>query len=80
MDAGASGYLTKRCDPAALVQALRTVNGGGLYLCTDALRALRQMPQQPSKLTILTPREKRFSIIGQRDKCKSPCRTVVAQP
>ncbi|WP_016588087.1 response regulator, partial [Yersinia pestis] len=53
MDAGASGYLTKRCDPAALVQALRTVNGGGLYLCTDALRALRQMPQQPSKLTIL---------------------------
>lgn len=58
MDAGASGYLTKRCDPAELVQALRTVNDGGLYLCADALRALRQMPQQSSKLIILTPREK----------------------
>ncbi|AHM73318.1 response regulator transcription factor [Yersinia hibernica] len=58
MDAGASGYLTKRCGPDELVQALRTVNGGGLYLCADALRALRHMPQQPQQLAVLTPREK----------------------
>ncbi|MFA3760513.1 response regulator [Yersinia sp. 2544 StPb PI] len=58
MDAGASGYLTKRCGPDELVQALRTVNGGGLYLCADALRALRYIPQHPPQLAILTPREK----------------------
>ena len=58
MDAGASGYLTKRCGPDELVQALRTVSGGGLYLCADALRALRYMPQHPPQLAILTPREK----------------------
>ncbi|CNE54056.1 response regulator transcription factor [Yersinia mollaretii] len=58
MDAGASGYLTKRCGPDELVQALRTVSGGGLYLCSDALRALRHMPLQPPQLAVLTPREK----------------------
>ncbi|CNI96512.1 response regulator transcription factor [Yersinia vastinensis] len=58
MDAGASGYLTKRCGPDELVQALRTVSGGGLYLCADALQALRHMPQQPQQLAVLTPREK----------------------
>lgn len=61
MDAGASGYLTKRCGPDELVQALRTVNGGGLYLCADALRALRHMPQQPQQLAVLTPAKKKFS-------------------
>lgn len=58
MDAGASGYLTKRCGPDELVQALRTVSSGGLYLCSDALRALRHMPLQPPQLAVLTPREK----------------------
>ncbi|CNI00381.1 response regulator transcription factor [Yersinia mollaretii] len=58
MDAGASGYLTKRCGPDELVQALRTVSGGGLYLCSDALRALRHMPLHPPQLAVLTPREK----------------------
>lgn len=38
LDAGASGYLTKRCGPEELVQAVRSVGMGGHYLCADALR------------------------------------------
>ncbi|MFG1173490.1 response regulator [Erwiniaceae bacterium CAU 1747] len=58
VDAGASGYLTKRCGPEELVQAVRSVSVGGLYLCADALRALRQTRPVPKELTSLTPREK----------------------
>ena len=35
LDAGASGYLTKRCGPEELVQAVRSVGMGGHYLCAD---------------------------------------------
>lgn len=58
VDAGASGYLTKRCGPEELVQAVRSVSVGGLYLCADALRALRQTRATPKELAALTPREK----------------------
>lgn len=44
LDAGARGYLTKRCGPEELVQALRAVHAGGTYLCADAMRALRHPP------------------------------------
>ncbi len=55
LDAGASAYLTKRCGPEELVQAVRSVHQGGCYLCADAMRALRHSPQQQS-LQELTPR------------------------
>ncbi|KQN64664.1 MULTISPECIES: response regulator transcription factor [unclassified Erwinia] len=58
MDKGASGYLTKRCGPEELVQAVRSVSVGGLYLCADALRALRQTRPLPTALNALTPRER----------------------
>lgn len=58
VDAGASGYLTKRCGPEELVRAIRTVHGGGFYLCADALKALRQESVSPKALQELTPREK----------------------
>lgn len=58
VDAGAGGYLTKRCGPEELVQAVRTVSVGGLYLCAEALRALRHTQQTPKQLQVLTPREK----------------------
>lgn len=58
LDAGACGYLTKRCGPEELVQALRAVHAGGTYLCADAMRALRHQPQQPKALQALTPRER----------------------
>jgi len=49
LDAGACGYLTKRCGPEELVQAVRSVGMGGHYLCADALRALRG-GEQPGKV------------------------------
>lgn len=58
LDAGARGYLTKRCGPEELVQALRAVHAGGTYLCADAMRALRHPPQKPDALHELTPRER----------------------
>ncbi len=58
LDAGASGYLTKRCGPEELVQAVRTVHAGGNYLCADALLALRRIQQTPPVLQSLTPRER----------------------
>ncbi|PHM49618.1 response regulator transcription factor [Xenorhabdus miraniensis] len=58
LDAGARGYLTKCCGPEELIQAVRTVHKGEIYLCADALKALRQRPQEVSVLQILTSREK----------------------
>ncbi|MEQ1964917.1 response regulator transcription factor [Xenorhabdus khoisanae] len=58
LDAGARGYLTKCCGPEELIQAVRTVHKGEIYLCSDALKALRQRPQEITALQILTPREK----------------------
>ncbi|PQQ39610.1 response regulator transcription factor [Photorhabdus laumondii] len=58
LDAGACGYLTKRCGPEELVQAVRSVHQGGCYLCADALKALRQTSQKVTALQVLTPRER----------------------
>ncbi|HIF6771244.1 TPA: response regulator [Serratia marcescens] len=61
LDAGASGYLTKRCGPEELVQAVRSVDMGGHYLCADALRALEA----------LTPREREiFDLLVKGDSVK----------
>lgn len=58
LDAGASAYLTKCCGPEELVQAVRSVYQGGCYLCADAMRALRQPPQQKQGIQELTNRER----------------------
>ncbi|WP_338804593.1 response regulator transcription factor [Xenorhabdus griffiniae] len=58
LDSGARGYLTKYCGPEELIQAVRTVKKGEIYLCADALKALRQKPQEVTALNILTPRER----------------------
>ena len=57
LDAGASAYLTKRCGPEELVQAVRSVHQGGCYLCSDAMRAIRHTPQKSQGIQDLTPRE-----------------------
>lgn len=64
LDAGAGGYLTKRCGPEELVQAVRVVSSGALYLCADALHAIRHQQQPPKELLALTPREREiFSLL-----------------
>ncbi|BET98006.1 response regulator [Xenorhabdus taiwanensis] len=58
LDSGARGYLTKFCGPEELVQAVRLVHQGNIYLCAHALKALRQKPQEITALHALTPRER----------------------
>ena len=71
LDAGASGYLTKRCGPEELVQAVRSVGMGGHYLCADALRALRGGEQPAQVLEVLTPREREvFDLLVKGDSVK----------
>ena len=67
----ASGYLTKRCGPEELVQAVRSVGMGGHYLCADALRALRGGEQPAQVLEVLTPREREvFDLLVKGDSVK----------
>ncbi|SFR04243.1 MULTISPECIES: response regulator transcription factor [unclassified Enterobacter] len=71
LDAGACGYLTKRCGPEELVQAVRSVGMGGHYLCADALRALRGGEQPGKVLDVLTPREREvFELLVKGDSVK----------
>lgn len=71
MDAGASGYLTKRCGPEELVHAVRSVGLGGHYLCSDALKALCGGERSPAVLDALTPREREvFTLLVQGHSVK----------
>lgn len=56
LDAGAQGYLSKRCGPSELASAIRTVAAGKRYLCTDALVNLSN-PDINNVLVDLTKRE-----------------------
>ncbi|MEH0742582.1 response regulator [Vibrio cholerae] len=58
IDAGAYGYLSKRCGPGELVTAIRTVAQGDRYLCTDALVNLSNASAGPHVLKNLTKRER----------------------
>ena len=72
--AGASGYLGKGVEPAALLEAVRTVAAGDSLLSPAATRALicRVLaqpsiapPSQPAALTELTPREREIlTLVG----------------
>lgn len=57
IEAGACGYLSKRCGPGELVTAIRTVAKGDRYLCADALFNLSNASATPSVLDELTKRE-----------------------
>ena len=71
LDAGASGYLTNRCGPEELVQAVRSVGMGGHYLCADAVKALRGGEPVSQALAALTPREKEvFELLVQGESVK----------
>ena len=71
IDAGAVGYLSKRCGPGELVTAIRTVASGNRYLCADALINLSNASEPPAVLSELTKREKQifdFLIKGKEVK------------
>lgn len=58
LEAGACGYLSKRCGPGELVSAIRTVANGDRYLCADALINLSNISGVPLVLEGLTKRER----------------------
>ncbi|EOL8877728.1 MULTISPECIES: response regulator transcription factor [Enterobacter] len=77
LDAGASGYLTKRCGPEELVQAVRAVGMGGHYLCADAIKALRGGEPMPKALEALTPREREvFELLVKGESVKEIAYTL----
>jgi DNA-binding NarL/FixJ family response regulator len=59
MDAGASGYLLKDCDPDLVLDALSTLRHGGLVLGARALSALSAAPESglPAPFGVLSARE-----------------------
>lgn len=56
LEQGAKGYLSKRCSPDELVQAVRTVYAGGVYLMPELTVKLVASRQQ-NPLQQLTKRE-----------------------
>ncbi|WP_070964091.1 response regulator transcription factor [Vibrio sonorensis] len=58
IEAGAYGYLSKRCGPKELVTAIHTVAKGERYLCTDALINLSNASTTPNAIAELTKRER----------------------
>ncbi|GAA5645989.1 MULTISPECIES: transcriptional regulator UhpA [Vibrio] len=57
LEAGALGYLSKRCSPDELIQAVRTSASGGCYLTPDIALKLATPKSRPS-LAQLTKRER----------------------
>jgi two-component system invasion response regulator UvrY len=55
MEAGARGYLTKRCAPEELLRAVRKVNAGDLYIADQIQQQLSS--DNHTKLNQLTKRE-----------------------
>lgn len=58
MDNGASGYLLKNAGRQEIVEAIRAVSKGNIYLSFDADKSLQQAKQQEYKIPPLTKREK----------------------
>ncbi|MCG9750025.1 transcriptional regulator UhpA [Vibrio brasiliensis] len=54
---GAKGYLSKRCNPEELIQAVRTSASGGCYLTPDIALKLATPNDKATSLTFLTRRE-----------------------
>ena len=57
---GARGYLSKRCSPDELVQAVRTAAAGGCYLTPDIALKLASPERGSQPLTRLTKRERQI--------------------
>ncbi len=76
LDAGAQGYLSKRCGPSELVSAIRTVASGRRYLCADALVNLSN-PDINNVLADLTKREVEvFDLLVQGKEVKEIAQTL----
>jgi two-component system uhpT operon response regulator UhpA len=60
LESGARGYLTKRCSPDELIQAVRTVASGGCYLTPDLTMKLVTPNRSRQPIEQLTKRERQI--------------------
>ncbi|PSW14282.1 transcriptional regulator UhpA [Photobacterium rosenbergii] len=58
LEVGARGYLSKRCSPDELVQAVRTAAAGGCYLTPDIAIKLATTSKTAPSVSQLTKRER----------------------
>ncbi len=49
MEAGASGYLVKDCEPSELTAAIETVAGGGVYVCAEVRGAAARVQSRSTE-------------------------------
>lgn len=64
--AGVKGYLTKRCAPDDLAEAVLTVSSGGQYFSDNIKAVLNESQEETSPLTHLTKRELQiFTLIAE---------------
>jgi hypothetical protein len=59
LEAGARGYVTKSSQPEVLVQAVRAVHAGGIYLSADIVQRRAAMAEDARRLATLTGKEHR---------------------
>jgi DNA-binding NarL/FixJ family response regulator len=69
LSSGASGYISKSASCEDVINAIRTVEGGGCYFCKDSIKALstRDLPKKENNVfgKKLTKREKEvMNLIG----------------
>jgi len=60
LESGARGYLSKRCSPDELIQAVRTAASGGCYLTPDIALKLASPERGRKSLDKLTKRERQI--------------------
>jgi DNA-binding NarL/FixJ family response regulator len=58
MENGASGYLLKNISKQELIDAIRTVNKGGVYFSFEAGKIYKTTVEKKNQLPVLTKREK----------------------
>ena len=66
LEAGARGYVTKSSQPEVLVQAVRAVHAGQVYLSADIVQGRAALTQDAGRLASLTGKEHEiFRLLAQ---------------
>ncbi|NML44625.1 response regulator transcription factor [Ramlibacter sp. G-1-2-2] len=66
LEAGARGYVTKSSQPEVLVQAVRAVHAGEVYLSADIVQGRAALAQDAGRLATLTGKEHEiFRLLAQ---------------
>jgi DNA-binding NarL/FixJ family response regulator len=71
LEAGARAYLSKRCAPQELIQAVRKIHQGGTFITNRVIKEMRKTPgSKNTALSCLTARE--FQVFSMLAKGQTP--------